>query len=88
MKFMKFGKALLMCALSLGVVLSISSCIQSYSVGFLYVTGTSTAQTTGNGIVSGFKIDHNTGKLTAIAGLPISSGGGKLGQRKCNQWCD
>ena len=75
MKFMKFGKALLMCALSLGVVLSISSCVQSYSVGFLYVTGTSTAQTTGNGIVSGFKIDHNTGKLTAIAGLPISSGG-------------
>jgi hypothetical protein len=80
MKFMKFGKALLMCALSLGVVLSISSCIQSYSVGFLYVTGTSTAQTTGNGIVSGFKIDHNTGKLTAIAGLPISSGGANPGR--------
>ena len=62
MKFTKFGKALLMSALSVGVVLGISSCVQSYSVGFLYVTGTVTSQTNGNGIISGFKIDHNTGK--------------------------
>ncbi len=63
MKFTKFGKALLMSALSVGVILGITSCVQSYSVGYLYVTGTVTAQTTGNGIISGFKIDHNTGKL-------------------------
>ena len=75
MKFRKFGKALLMGALSAGVVLGVTSCVQSYSVGFLYVTGTVTAQSTGNGIISGFKIDHNTGKLTAINGLPVSSGG-------------
>jgi hypothetical protein len=75
MKFRKFGKALLMGALSAGVVLGVSSCIQSYSVGYLYVTGTSTSQSSGNGIISGFKIDHNTGKLTSIAGLPVSSGG-------------
>src|SRR5579863_4300214 len=75
MKFRKFGKALLMTALSAGVVIGISSCVQSYSVGYLYVTGTQTASTTGAGIVSGFKIDHNTGKLTNINGLPISSGG-------------
>jgi 6-phosphogluconolactonase (cycloisomerase 2 family) len=75
MKFTKFGKALLMSALSAGVILSVTSCIQSYSVGYLYVTGTVTASTSGNGIVSGYKIDHNTGKLTAINGLPVSSGG-------------
>ena len=75
MKFTKFGKALLMSAFSAGVVLSVTSCVQSYSVGFLYVTGTVTAQSSGNGIISGFKIDHNTGKLTAINGLPVSSGG-------------
>ena len=75
MKFTKFGKALLMSALSAGVVLSITSCVQSYTVGFLYVTGTVTAQPNGNGIISGFKIDHNTGRLTTINGLPISSGG-------------
>jgi hypothetical protein len=75
MKFTKFGKALLISALSAGVVFSVTSCIQDYSVGYLYVTGTVTNQPTGNGIVSGFKIDHNTGQLTTINGLPVSSGG-------------
>jgi hypothetical protein len=75
MKFKKFGKALLMSALSAGVVLSVTSCVQSYSVGFLYVTGTVTSDPSGNGIISGFKIDHNTGKLSPVAGLPVSSGG-------------
>jgi 6-phosphogluconolactonase (cycloisomerase 2 family) len=75
MKFTKFGKALLISALSAGVVLGVSSCIQSYSVGYLYVTGTVTGQSNSNGIVSGYKIEHNTGQLTEINGLPISSGG-------------
>ena len=75
MKFKKFGKALLISALSAGVILSVTSCVQSYSVGYLYVLGTVTAQTNGSGIISGFKIDHNTGKLTPINGLPIASGG-------------
>jgi 6-phosphogluconolactonase (cycloisomerase 2 family) len=75
MKFTKFGKALLMSALSTAVVLSITSCDQSYTVGYLYVTGTVTAQSNGNGIISGFDIDHNTGKLNNIDGLPVSSGG-------------
>ncbi len=80
MKFKKFGKALLMSALIAGASLGITSCIQSYTVGFLYVTGTVTAQTTGNGIISGFKIDHNTGNLVPIAGLPIASGGANPGR--------
>jgi 6-phosphogluconolactonase (cycloisomerase 2 family) len=77
MKFKKFGKALLMGALSAGVVLSVTSCVQSYTVGFLYVTGTVTSGSDGNGYVAGFKIDHNTGKLTPINGLkpPVPSGG-------------
>ncbi len=75
MKFRKFGKALLMSALSAGAVLSVTSCVQSYTVGFLYVTGTQTSGTAGLGVISGFKIDHNTGKLTPVHGLPIASGG-------------
>jgi len=75
MKFTRFGKALLMGALSVGIVLSVTSCVESYTVGFLYVTGTVTAQSSNSGIISGFKIDHNTGKLTPINGMPISSGG-------------
>ncbi|MGA2216447.1 MAG: beta-propeller fold lactonase family protein [Terracidiphilus sp.] len=75
MKFTKFGKALLLSAISAGIVLSVTSCVEDYTVGFLYVTGTVTAQSGGNGIISGFKIDHNTGKLITVDGLPISSGG-------------
>ena len=75
MKFTKFGKALLMSALSAGVILCVTSCVRSYTVGYLYVTGTVTAQSNGSGIISGYKIDHNTGFLTPINGMPISSGG-------------
>ena len=75
MTFTKFGKALLLSALSTGAVFSITSCVQSYTVGFLYVTGTVTADTANNGTISGFKIDHNVGKLVSIHGMPIGSGG-------------
>lgn len=80
MKFTKFGKALLMSALSAGVILCVTSCVRSYTVGFIYVTGTVTAQSTGNGIISGYKIDHNTGFLSPIHGLPVSSGGANPGR--------
>jgi len=75
MKFTKFGKAFLVGALSVGVVFGISSCVVSYTVGYLYVTGTETAQPAGEGIISGYRIDHNTGSLTTIDGLPVPSGG-------------
>jgi 6-phosphogluconolactonase (cycloisomerase 2 family) len=75
MKFTKFGKALLMSALSATVIVSVTSCVESYTVGFLYVTGTVTSGSGGDGIISGFKIDHNTGRLASVHGLPISSGG-------------
>ena len=75
MKFTKLGKALLMSAVSGVVFLGVTSCVQSYTVGYLYVTGTVTSSNSGNGIISGFDIDHNTGKLNTIDGLPISSGG-------------
>ena len=75
MKFTKFGKALWIGALSVGVVFGVTSCVQSYTVGFLYVTGTVTAASGNNGIISGYKIDHNTGQLTPINGMPVASGG-------------
>ncbi len=75
MKFTKFGKTLLMGAISMGIIFGVSSCVRSYTVGFLYVTGTETAQSGNNGVISGFKIDHNTGRLAGINGLPVSSGG-------------
>ena len=75
MRFTKFGKALLMGALSAGAIFGVTSCVRSYTVGFLYVTGTVTAQSGNNGIISGYKIDHNTGRLAQIDGLPVSTGG-------------
>ena len=75
MKFKKFGKALAIGALSAAIVFGVTSCVESYTVGFLYVTGTVTASTGSNGIISGFKIDHNTGRLTPINTLPVASGG-------------
>jgi 6-phosphogluconolactonase len=75
MKFRKFGKTVLTAALSMGIVISLSSCARSFTSGFLYVTGTVTSTPTGNGVISGFKIDNNTGKLTALHGLPVASGG-------------
>ena len=75
MKFTKFGKALAMGALSAAVVFGVTSCVESYTVGYLYVTGTVTVSSGSNGIISGFKIDHNTGRLTPINTLPVASGG-------------
>ncbi len=75
MKFTKLGKALMMSALSAGLILGISSCVESYTTGFLYVTGMETVQSGNNGIISGFKIDHDTGYLRPISQFPISSGG-------------
>jgi 6-phosphogluconolactonase (cycloisomerase 2 family) len=75
MKFTKFGKALSIGALSVAVVFGVTSCVQSYTVGYLYVTGTATVSTGNNGIITGYKIDHNTGQLTSMNGLPVSSGG-------------
>lgn len=80
MKFTKFGKTPLMIALSVGIILGITSCVQSYSVGYLWVTGTNNSGSSNSGIISGFKIDHNKGLLTAIDGLPISSGGANPGR--------
>jgi len=75
MKLTKFGKALAIGALSAAVVFGVTSCVQSYTVGYLYVTGTLTVSTGSNGIISGYKIDHNTGALTQMNTLPVSSGG-------------
>jgi len=79
MKFRKFGKALLMSAVSVGLLLGVTSCVQSYTVGFLFVTGTSTAGN-GQGIISAFKIDHNTGNLKPVNGMPVGSGGSNPGR--------
>ena len=75
MRFTKFGKALAMGALTAGIIYGVTSCDESYTVGYLYVTGTVTASSGNNGIITGFKIDHNTGHLWTVNGTPVATGG-------------
>jgi len=75
MTFRKFGKTVLTVALSSAIVFSLTSCIRSFTVGYMYVTGTVTATPSGNGIITGFKINNDNGKLTPINGTPVASGG-------------
>jgi hypothetical protein len=75
MKFRKFGKTVLTAALSSAIVISLSSCVHSFTVGYFYATGTTTAGTGSNGIITGFKINNNNGKLTQLNGFPVASGG-------------
>jgi 6-phosphogluconolactonase (cycloisomerase 2 family) len=75
MKFRKFGKTVLTAALSSAIIFSLSSCVRSFTVGYIYVTGTTTATPSGNGIITGLKIDNNTGQTKVLHGFPTGSGG-------------
>lgn len=74
MKFSKPGRIVLALLVTLGVSLGITSCSSDYTIGFLYVTGTS-VDNSASGQVSAFKISNNTGALTPVAGSPFSSSG-------------
>jgi 6-phosphogluconolactonase len=75
MKFSKFGRTAMAAALSSAIVLSLSSCVRSFTVGYLYTTGTVTANSGQNGIITAFKINNDNGKLTVLDGFPLGSGG-------------
>jgi len=52
-----------MIAISAGIILGITSCVQSYTVGYLYVTGTTNAASSNSGIISGFRSITTKGTL-------------------------
>lgn len=69
MKLKKSGQVLLALAVSLGLSFGLTSCVNDYTVGYLYVTGSYQNQ------IGAFKISNNTGNLTNIPGSPFGSGG-------------
>lgn len=69
MKFKKSGQVLLALAVSLGLSFGLTSCVNDYTVAYLYVTGSYQNQ------IGAFKISNNTGNLTPIFGSPFGSGG-------------
>src|SRR6185437_3456653 len=69
MTFKKSGQVVLALAVSLGLSLGLTSCVNDYTVAYLYVTGAQYNQ------IGAFKISDNTGNLRAIPGSPFGSGG-------------
>jgi 6-phosphogluconolactonase len=71
MKFSKSGQALLAAAISVGIGLGITSCGESNTVDYLYVT----ASKNNPGQVSAYRVDQLSGALTQIQDSPYGSGG-------------
>ena len=71
MKFSKSGHALLAAAVSIGIGLGITSCGQSNTIDYLFVT----ASKNNPGQVSVYRVDQLSGALTQIPDSPYSSGG-------------
>jgi 6-phosphogluconolactonase (cycloisomerase 2 family) len=69
MKFSKFGQVVMALVVSVGFVFGVTSCTNSYTVGYLYVTGSQYNQ------ISGFNINNQTGKLTPIQKSPFGTSG-------------
>ncbi|HEX5234285.1 MAG TPA: beta-propeller fold lactonase family protein [Silvibacterium sp.] len=71
MKFSKTGQVVLAAAVSIGVGFGITSCGQSNTIDYLYVTGSKNNP----GLISVFRVDHQSGALTQIPDSPYPSGG-------------
>jgi 6-phosphogluconolactonase (cycloisomerase 2 family) len=71
MKFSKTGQALLAAAVSIGIGLGITSCGESNTIDYLFVT----ASKNNPGQVSVYRVDQESGALTQIQDSPYSSGG-------------
>jgi 6-phosphogluconolactonase (cycloisomerase 2 family) len=69
MKLRKFGQAVLATVVGVGLSFGLTSCVQSHTIGYLFVTGHQYNQ------VSSYKIDNNTGNLTLVAGSPFGTNG-------------
>jgi 6-phosphogluconolactonase (cycloisomerase 2 family) len=68
MKLRKLGQVVLAAVVGLGCSFGITSCVQSHTVGYFYVTGHQYNQ------IGIYKITNNTGNLTKVTGF-VGSGG-------------
>jgi 6-phosphogluconolactonase len=71
MKLRKTGQALLAAAVSIGIGLGLTSCGQSNTIDYLYVTGSKNNP----GQISVYRVDQQSGALTEIPDSPYPSGG-------------
>ena len=73
MKLKNFGRAALALAASAVTVLGMTSCTLSYTVGYLFVTGSATGAGINNGQIASYKIKNNDGTLRLTK--TVGSGG-------------
>jgi 6-phosphogluconolactonase len=71
MKLSKTGQALLTAAVSIGIGLGITSCGESNTIDYLYVTASKNSP----GQISVYRVDQESGALTQIQDSPYPSGG-------------
>ncbi len=69
MKFRNVGQVLLALVVSVGLSIGVTSCTNSYTVGYMYVMGSQYNQ------ISGFNINNQTGKLTPVRKSPFGASG-------------
>jgi 6-phosphogluconolactonase len=73
MKLKNFGRAALALAASAVTVLGMTSCSLSYTVGYMFITGSQAGAGTNNGQIASYKIRNTDGSL--ISTTTIGSGG-------------
>src|ERR1700761_4423589 len=73
MKLKNFGRAALALAASAAMILGMTSCSLSFTVGYLFITGSATGAGTNNGQIASYKIKNNDGTLPSSS--TVGSGG-------------
>ncbi|HEY2001192.1 MAG TPA: hypothetical protein VGG80_02680, partial [Acidobacteriaceae bacterium] len=73
MKLKNFGRAAFALAASAAMILGMTSCSLSFTVGYLFITGSATGAGTTNGQIASYKIKNNDGTLPASS--TVGSGG-------------
>ena len=74
MKLRKFGRVTLATALSAGLVFCITACGVSHTVDYVFVTA-SKGNACGEGQISSYKVDSQSGALTQVPDSPFLRGG-------------
>lgn len=76
MKLTRIGQGLLAAAASLGLSLGVTSCNPSQTIDYLFVTSNSaSAGSSGNGQITSYHVDSESGAISQVAGTPVSSQG-------------
>jgi 6-phosphogluconolactonase (cycloisomerase 2 family) len=67
----KIGRTAMAAGLSAALGLGVTACSRDYTVGYVYMTTTKADP----GLINGYKIDYQSGRLDALEDSPIASGG-------------